>query len=178
MRENGFMRLRPLTPADLPQLVELNNGAVPAVPTTLIDEMTALLATSDLAFGVVDGTDDARLHGFLIGMRPGSDYDSENYRFFEGRGGDFLYVDRIVVAEEARGRRIGQLLYARVFELARAEGRTEVTCEVNLDPPNPGSLVFHGRLGFAEVAQQSTKGGTVRVSLMAAPVAASAALDG
>jgi predicted GNAT superfamily acetyltransferase len=170
MRETCLMRLRPLTPDDLPQLVELNNAAVPAVPTTLINEMTDLLAASDIALGAVDETDAETLHGFLIGMRPGSDYDSENYRFFSGRGIDFLYVDRIVVAEEARGRQIGQLLYSRVFDLARAEGRAEVTCEVNLDPPNPGSLVFHGRLGFLEVGQQQTKGGTVRVSLMAAPV--------
>jgi len=169
------MRLRDLTPADLPQLVELNNTAVPAVPTTLMAEMAELLAISDIAIGATavgatGETDAATLHGFLLGMRPGSRYDSENYRFFSGRGTDFLYVDRIVVAEEARGRQIGQLLYSRVFDLARDEGRAEVTCEVNLDPPNPGSLVFHGRLGFLEVAQQSTKGGAVRVSLMAAPV--------
>ncbi|MEX1078945.1 MAG: GNAT family N-acetyltransferase [Homoserinimonas sp.] len=164
------MRLRDLSTADLPQLVELNNAAVPAVPTTPINEMADLLEVSDIAIGAVDETDADTLHGFLIGLRPGSGYDSENYRFFTDRGTDYFYVDRIVVAEEARGRQIGQLLYARVFDLAREEGRDEVACEVNLDPPNPGSLVFHGRLGFSEVGQQSTKGGTVRVSLMAAPV--------
>src|SRR5690554_5618851 len=116
------MRLRDLTAADLSQLVELNNAAVPAVPTTLIDEMGELLAISDIAVGAIDEADAGTLHGFLIGMRPGSAYESENYRFFSGRGPDFLYVDRIVVAEEARGRQIGQLLYAHVFDLARAEG--------------------------------------------------------
>jgi hypothetical protein len=42
-----------------------------------------------------------------------------------------------------------------------------VTCEVNLEPPNPVSLGFHRALGFVDVAQQDTYGGTVRVQLMA-----------
>jgi predicted GNAT superfamily acetyltransferase len=28
-------------------------------------------------------------------------------------------------------------------------------CEVNLEPPNPGSLRFHHRIGFTEVGQHS-----------------------
>jgi predicted GNAT superfamily acetyltransferase len=43
-----------------------------------------------------------------------------------------------------------------------------VTCEVNLDPPNPESLAFHARLGFARVGEQETKGGSVTVALLAA----------
>jgi predicted GNAT superfamily acetyltransferase len=57
-----------------------------------------------------------------------------------------------------------------VVDAARAAGRAEVTCEVNLDPPNPGSEAFHARLGFKQVGVQSTKGGAVTVSLLAAPV--------
>ena len=41
-----------------------------------------------------------------------------------------------------------------------------LTCEVNLKPPNPGSIVFHQQLGFAEVDQQETEQGAKRVSLM------------
>lgn len=110
------------------------------------------------------------LLAFLIGLRPGNAYASENYRYFEARGNDYLYVDRIVVAEAARGRRVGRQLYDAVFDLARAEGRAEVDCEVNLDPPNPGSLAFHARLGFERVGEQPTKGGTVTVALLAAAV--------
>ncbi len=164
------MRLRPIEAADLPSVVELNDAAFPAVPITSPDEMAALLALAGFTLAAVDETDGSLL-AFLVGMRPGSAYASENYRFFETRGSDSLYVDRIVVAEASRGRRIGQELYAAVFELARSEGRAEVTCEVNLDPPNPGSLAFHARLGFRRVGEQATKGGSVTVALLAAPVA-------
>lgn len=46
----------------------------------------------------------------------------------------------------------------------------EATREVNLDPPKPGSLAFHRRLGFASVGEQATTGGSVTVTLLAASV--------
>lgn len=169
---SAIVNLRDLEPDDVPRLVELNNAAVPAVPTTAHGEMAALLALSDFGFAAVDDTDDATLAGFILGFRPGARYTSENYRFFEARGVDSLYVDRIVVTEAARRQRVGRSLYDRVLELASVEGRAEVTCEVNLDPPNPGSVAFHERLGFHEVGQQATKNGTVTVLLLAVAVGA------
>jgi predicted GNAT superfamily acetyltransferase len=103
---------------------------------------------------------------------PGADYASENYRYFEARDTDSLYIDRIVVGEEQRGSGLGRVLYGAVFERAREDGRTEVTCEVNIEPPNPESLAFHDRMGFKRVGTQSTKGGAIVVALLAAPVGA------
>lgn len=162
------MLLRDLTVQDLAQIVSLNDAAHPAVPITTIDEMAGLLGVADFASVAVDQADESTVLGFVIGMRPGADYPSENFRFFQGRGTDFLYVDRIVVSEAARGSGIGRMLYDSVFTLARAEGRAEVTCEVNLLPPNPESLAFHARLGFTRVGEQDTKNGSVRVALLAA----------
>ena len=163
--------LRNIDADDVPRLVAINNAAVPAVSPTDGSEFPALLALSDVAVAVVAADEPKNVAGFVLAMRPGSSYDSENYRWFEGRGTDFLYVDRIVLAEESRGSGLGELLYAHVFECAEAEGRGEVTCEVNLDPPNPGSLKFHARLGFVEVGRQATKNASVFVSLLAAEVA-------
>lgn len=160
--------LRSLTPTDLPRIVELNDAAYPAVPITPLEEMTEVLRVSGYTFAAVDET--GTVVGFVIGMLPGVDYDSENYRFFESRGVDSLYLDRIVVDEALRGQRIGRLFYDAVFDLAREQGRAEVTCEVNLDPPNPGSLRFHQRLGFVQIGEQKTKGGSVTVALLAAAV--------
>jgi predicted GNAT superfamily acetyltransferase len=53
---------------------------------------------------------------------------------------------RVVVAPEARGRGLGRRLYE---DLAATAGARPLCCEVNLVPPNPGSLAFHERLGFA-----------------------------
>jgi len=162
--------LRPLTPVDAARITDLNNAAVPAVPEMTEEDLDALREMADVALAVIDDAQPQRVLGFVLAMHPGSPYDSENYRWFEQRGGNGLYVDRIVVDAAERGRGLGQVLYASVFGAAEAEGRSEVTCEVNIDPPNPGSLAFHSRLGFTEVGRQATKGGSVVVALLAAPL--------
>ena len=161
------LTIRDLTAADLDEVVRLNNSATPAVPHASAAELADLIDSADHTLAVPDA-EGVGLIGFLIGFDPGSDYRSENYRWFASRGVDGLYVDRLVVDERCRGRRIGQALYDRVFQLARAAGRAEVTCEVNVRPPNPGSMAFHSRLGFVEVGRQATKGGSVEVALLAA----------
>ncbi len=156
-----------LTHADVPRLVELNDAASPAVPITTEAEMAALLDTAGFTLAARER---GVLIGFVIGMRAGSDYASENYRFFDSRGSDFLYIDRIVIDGSRRGVGTGRALYDAVFALARAEALREVTCEVNLDPPNPESLAFHSRLGFERIGEQETKNGRVTVALLAATV--------
>jgi Predicted acetyltransferase, GNAT superfamily len=59
------------------------------------------------------------------------------------------------------------VLYRAVEDEARRQGASAVTCEVNLEPPNPGSLAFHHREGFRDLDTQATKGGAVVVQLMA-----------
>lgn len=162
------LRLVPLTVQDAPRIAPLNDAAHPAVPVTSSDDLAALVGLAALALGIE--SERGELVGFVFAVAPGAPYDSENFGFFEQRGVDSLYVDRIVIAESQRGRGLGPVLYERVFALAREQGRAEVTCEVNLDPPNPGSLAFHARLGFTAIGSQPTKGGTVTVQLMAAPV--------
>lgn len=159
------MRLRELSPSDVPSILALNNDAVPAVPHTTEEEVTELLRASSFGYAAVSGEE---FLGFVVGFEPGLDYASPNYRYFEDRGTDYLYVDRIVVAERARGMRVGQTLYQRVVDLAIDQGRDEVTCEVNVEPPNPASHAFHTRMGFSEVAQQDT--GYATVALLARPL--------
>jgi predicted GNAT superfamily acetyltransferase len=162
--------LRELDSADLPAVVDLNNDAVPAVPLVDEDEMAMLTAFASLAVVAVDEDDLRTPLGFLLAIDPGSDYTSENYRWFAGRSQDFLYVDRIVIGGERRGAGIGRLLYGAVFDKARTDGRKVVTCEVNVKPPNPRSMGFHTSLGFQAVGEQATKGGAVHVALLAARV--------
>ena len=164
------MLIRELTSSDLPQLVDLNNHNVPAVSPSDLDGMAALLAASDTTVAVADESDPARVIGFALLFRAGADYASENYRWFEARGSEFFYVDRIVVADDAQNAGVGRALYAAIFDAARERGLSEVTCEVNVEPPNPGSMRFHGRLGFAEVGRQSTKNDSIVVAMLAAAV--------
>jgi predicted GNAT superfamily acetyltransferase len=50
------------------------------------------------------------------------------------------------------------------FTEATHAGHDRLVCEVNVDPPNPASDAFHGRLGFIEVGRQTieARGKTVR----------------
>ncbi len=158
--------IRPYTSADLADVVAINDAAYPAVPITPAEELAELIGLSRVALVV----DDGQPAGFIVALAPGLDYASENYTWFSARSRDFLYVDRIVLAPRLQGQGIGPRLYAAVEDAARADGAAEITCEVNVRPPNPGSLAFHARLGFIEVGRQETKGGANEVALLARPV--------
>lgn len=160
------LEIRPYEAADLDALVAINDGAYPAVPITPAAELSELIASSTLTLVV----DDGEPAGFVVALGPGLGYTSENYTWFSARSQRFLYVDRIVLAPHAQGKGVGPRLYDAVDDVARGQGATEVFCEVNLQPPNPGSLAFHARIGFTEVGRQLTKGGAVEVALLARPV--------
>ncbi|HZL02957.1 MAG TPA: GNAT family N-acetyltransferase [Cellulomonas sp.] len=164
--------MRRAVAADVSGLAALNDAAVPAVNALGTSGLAAHLPACELALVVDDPAQPgAGTLGFVLALSPGAAYASENYAWFSVHRPGSLYVDRIVVAPRAHGSGIGRALYGAVHERARALGLDEVTCEVNLEPPNPDSLAFHRRLGFVQVGEQSTKGGAVRVALLAATTA-------
>ena len=140
----------------------INEMSVPHVSTITADELRTL-APQCFYFAVVWA--DGECAGFLMAMRPGEEYDSPHYQWFSQHYEDFVYVDRIAVAPSYKGFGIGRALYADV-ERAAKSSTSNLTCEVNLAPPNPDSMAFHARLGFAEVGQLESEGGKKRVSLM------------
>ena len=160
--------IRTCTHDDVDAIVAINNSGYPAVPMATAEEMRGLLSMCSLALIAED--DGGAALGFVMAMDPGLDYSSENYVFFESRFTNHLYIDRIVLTDESRGLGLGSALYQHIFDRAKADGRERVTCEVNLEPPNPGSLRFHRRWGFEDVDTQPTKGGQVVVQLLQSPV--------
>jgi predicted GNAT superfamily acetyltransferase len=163
-----MVKLRALESSDIEAVVAINNSGYPAVPMVESAEIERLVAMSCLA--LVAENENKELLGFVVAMDPGKEYESENYVFFESRFRNHLYIDRIVLTPQSQGLGIGSAFYDRVFEKARHDGRDHVTCEVNLEPPNPGSLRFHRRWGFVDVDTQPTKGGEVVVQLLQAPL--------
>jgi predicted GNAT superfamily acetyltransferase len=153
-----------LKPDDFALVLAMNNAAVPNVSAAEPEELAALIEMSELTVALADGD---TVLGFVLTLPPGVNYGSENYRWFSKRYDNFVYVDRIVVSEDARNRGVGVELYRLVAEHAVKQAVPTILCEVNLEPPNPGSLRFHERIGFVEVGQQHTKGGTFQVSLLA-----------
>jgi predicted GNAT superfamily acetyltransferase len=143
-------------------VLALNNSAVPNM-NELSPEMFAWLAGHADYFRVAE--DPGGILGVVIALAPGHDYWSLNYQWFTAQGGDFLYLDRVVVAEHARGTGVGRALHDDIDRFA--SGRwPRITLEVNLLPPNPESIAFHERLGFRRVGIREEESGTKAVVLM------------
>src|ERR1035441_3154232 len=146
-RTIAVVRVRDAVASDHAAVLALNNSATPHV-NELSEDAFAWIASHADYFRVAE--DDSGVVGFVIALRAGLEYWSLNYRWFVERGGDFLYLDRIVVAENARGAGVGRALYDDIDRFASGTW-PRITLEVNLLPPNPGSLAFHERLGFRRV---------------------------
>jgi predicted GNAT superfamily acetyltransferase len=160
--------IRALAPADLEDVLALNQANVPHVGALDRERLESIVRECSLALVARDAQD--QLGGVVLVLAPGAAYDSPNYRWFAERYDGFRYVDRIAVDATQHRSGLGRRLYAAVFDHARDVGAPIVTAEVNLEPPNPVSMAFHASLGFAEVGRQSTYGGSVTVSLQVAPV--------
>lgn len=131
--------IRSLLAADLPAVLALNNAHAAEVNALSADALAALVAVAARAV-VVDGG-----LGFLIALDERTPPHGPNHAFFLARHPAFVYIDRVVVAPEVRGRGYARQLYD---DAAAVAGARPLCCEVNLVPPNPGSLAFHERLGF------------------------------
>jgi len=156
------MQLLDITEADLDTVLALNEASVPHVSSIDLDQMR-WFASHAFYFRVARVED--KFAGFLIGLRPGIDYSSENYRWFCANYGDFGYVDRVAVAASARRLGVASQLYDDFADVLR--GHVEcMTCEVNIRPPNDTSMQYHETHGFVQVASQETDGGTKVVAML------------
>ena len=93
---------------------------------------------------------DKEIVGFIICMREGSRYGSENYKFFKKRLKKFLYVDRVAIDESHRRSGLGKLIYEDIFVHANNEN-LPIALEVNTQPLNQPSLNFHEKMGFEKI---------------------------
>lgn len=167
--ERSAPRLRPFAESDLDAVLALNNAAVPHVNALTVDDWREILGDADCVLIAEtgeprDGPVPGNPGGVLVAVPPGTGYDSANYRWLGERFDDFLYIDRIVIAETARGFGLGRLLYEALAARGRERGVARLVCEVNVEPPNPGSIAFHERMGFRAIGDQLNpqSGKTVR----------------
>jgi uncharacterized protein len=156
------VRIRDLLQHDFDAALALNNSCLPALNEIDAAELAELVEWSAVSLAAeVDGA----LAGFCIVLPPGVGYQSLNYQWFSRTYDDFAYLDRIAVSPERRRLGIGRAFYADLRE--RLAGAFPILCcEVNVRPRNDASLAFHAEVGFSEVGQQDTAGGTKRVSLL------------
>ncbi len=185
------MNLRPISKADFAAVLALNEESVQYTSPLEVAQFERLWRQAQWhrvaeRNGVV--------LGFVLALGPGADYDSINYQWFAARYPRFLYIDRVVVSQAARGQGVGQALYRDVFAHAgqsvsqrdagdadfpvasHADGNAAgdmggvVACEFDVEPPNPVSARFHAAFGFTEVGRQRVAGGSKTVSLQISPL--------
>ncbi|MBC6440707.1 MAG: GNAT family N-acetyltransferase [Rhodospirillales bacterium] len=155
--------LRDMTTADASWFLPLNNAEAPHVNALDAADLAALLDEAVLArVAEVDGAP----AGGLICFAPGASYQSANYVWYSERYDAFVYIDRVVVDVRFRGQGIARRFYDEAWALA-SERAVILCCEVNEEPPNPGSMRFHERFGFEPIGGQQTEGGKKTVVLLA-----------
>lgn len=156
-----FSDIGGLDSQEIVALLDLNNQH--AKETSLLDSesLNALLASAFFARGVDRGAT-----AFLIALSHTACYANPNFIWFKTRRESFVYVDRVVVSQNARGQGIARTLYKDLFAGAKQAGFDLVVCEVNIDPPNPASEAFHAAMGFSRVGEAAIYGGNKTVGYL------------
>ena len=144
--------IRTIQPSDFSKVLEINNSNVPAVGELTLEKLHYLVEHSLHALVVEYHT----ICGFCITFAPNAPYDSVNYQWFQDSYSDFVYLDRIAFDAQAQGKGFGKLLYSYIEQSMSTGVPRPLCCEVNTEPPNPGSLRFHQSIGFEEVGKLST----------------------
>ena len=156
--------VRNIENADLQRVLEINNANTPGVSELTFAELESDLNNSLHALAIVN--EQGEVCAFCITFDPGAPDAGANHRWFAERYRSFVYLDHIAIDSNHQNRGLGALLYQAVEQhMLESTEHSLLCCEVNLEPPNPGSLRFHNRLGFTEVGQQSPQHGYI-VSLL------------
>ena len=152
--------VRNLEITDLARVLEINNANTPGVSELTMAELQTDLRNSLHALAI--DNEHGEVCAFCITFDPNAPDAGDNHRWFAERYKSFVYLDRIAIDSNHQNRGLGALLYQSVEQqmLCSAE-HSLLCCEVNLEPPNPGSLRFHQRIGFTEVGQHSPQKGYV-----------------
>lgn len=157
------MLIRDIRHQDLAKILSLNNAASPGILPLEWQDMEWFFGHAEyFRVAVVDG----HVAGFLIALREGHDYASENYRWIAAHEPRFVYIDRIVLAPQHRGLGLGRAFYCDVESFAEVRV-PRLTCEVFLEPRNDVAVLFHGTYGFNEVGQHRVRSDQIRTSLLA-----------
>ena len=157
--------VRDIETADLPRVLEINNANTPGVSELTFTELETDLENSLHALAI--DNEQGEVCAFCITFAPNAPDAGDNHRWFAERYKSFVYLDRIAIDSNHQNRGLGALLYQAVEQhMQNSAEHPLLCCEVNLEPPNPGSLRFHQRIGFTEVGQTNPEYENYRVSYL------------
>jgi predicted GNAT superfamily acetyltransferase len=140
--------------ADLARVLEINNANTPGVSELTMSELETDIKNCLHALAI--DNEKGEVCAFCITFAPDAPDGGANHQWFAERFESFVYLDRIAIDSNHQNCGLGVQLYQSVENMMlQSSEHSMLCCEVNLKPPNPGSLRFHHRIGFTEVGQQS-----------------------
>ncbi|MGJ8697007.1 MAG: GNAT family N-acetyltransferase [Verrucomicrobiaceae bacterium] len=160
------MILRPATPSDASAILALNDEAVAVTSPMDAEKIQHLFDLSALSLVAKEHD---QILGFLIGITDHAPYQNGNYQWFSGRLKNFFYIDRVVISPQAQGKGLGQKFYSHIQEWALKNQLIQLAAEMDLHPPNTGSLNFHQKNGFTPIGQRTLENGKT-VSMQTKPL--------
>ena len=146
--------VRNIVSTDVTRVLEINNANIPGVSELTLSELETDMKNCLYALAI--DNEHGEVCAFCITFDPDAPDAGANHRWFAERYKSFVYLDRIAIDSNHQNRGLGALLYQSVEQLMLDSAEHSLLCcEVNLEPPNPGSLRFHKRIGFTECGQRS-----------------------
>lgn len=147
----GMPIIRDAVDADLPMVTELSNALIDTTTTTwtehheTVDERRAWQRKQQAAgYPLIVAADDA---GDVVGFATFGDFRD----IAKWPGYRFVVEHTVHVRSDQQGLGTGRALMLELFDRARALGKTQIVA--GIDGSNEGSIRFHERLGFIEVAR-------------------------
>jgi hypothetical protein len=152
--------VRNIVSTDVTRVLEINNANTPGVSELTLSELETDIKNCLHALAI--DNEHGEVCAFCITFAPDAPDAGANHQWFADRFESFVYLDRIAIDSNHQNSGLGALLYQTVEQrmLDSAE-HSLLCCEVNLEPPNPGSLRFHKRIGFSECGVETTAPGYV-----------------
>lgn len=142
--------------SDLESIYDINQANQPAVGS--LDSINHLEDLIKLSYFVYVSRDSKKITGFIILFRECSEYLSLNYQFFTNRHKNFFYIDRVAVEKDYRRQGIGFAFYRFAISYCNQKN-LPLCCEVNKEPFNKVSMIFHENLKFDNIGSKVfTKG--------------------
>lgn len=120
------------------------------------NDLADLLGQADYARQCLKG------EAVLIAYNGNGPYRHKNVDWLSRRVGSYVYIDRIIIGAAAQGEGLGRLLYDDLIDFATQAGFSNIACEVNTNPDNPGSHAFHQKLGFQALEEETYGGVSLR----------------
>jgi predicted GNAT superfamily acetyltransferase len=150
--------VRNIVSTDVTRVLEINNANTPGVSELTLSELETDIENCLHALAI--DNEHGEVCAFCITFAPDAPHAGVNHQWFAERYKSFVYLDRIAIDSNHQNRGLGALLYRTVEQrILNSTEHSLLCCEVNLEPPNPGSLRFHKRIGFVECGVESTAPG-------------------